>query len=161
MTDLHDHEPKQFYWDAETDQCPHKPIPSRDTDAWDQWMTLGHQSYDDGILCLSAPAGTACPACSAECGDMVPWDRCEGRDHVRPARGIAPNPEIEHQEIPVWVGSLECLERECEEFFADDGDEKPDVEVCSHVREEIACSCQALGSSEYALGSCPSLPPTP
>ncbi|WP_329472675.1 hypothetical protein OIE75_29450 [Streptomyces sp. NBC_01723] len=165
MTELHDHEPKQFYWDAETNHCPHKPIPERNTDAWDQWMTLGHQPYDNGsdhgTLCLSAPAGTACPACSAEHGDMVPWERCEGRDHIRPANGIAPNPEVEHQAIPVWVGSLECLERECEDFFTDDGDEKFDVETCSHVREETACSCQALGSGEYSLGACPALAPSP
>ncbi|MET9445052.1 hypothetical protein [Streptomyces sp. NPDC006610] len=83
MTDL-DHEPAQFYWDAETEHCPHKPIPERGTDAWDVWMTLGHQPYDDGVLCLSAPAGTACPACSAEHVDIVPWSHCENRDPARP-----------------------------------------------------------------------------
>jgi hypothetical protein len=150
----HDHEPAQFYWDAETEHCPHKPIPERNTDAWDQWM-CNHQPYDDGVLCLSAPAGTACPACSAEHGDMVPWDRCEGRDHVRPARGITPTPEPEHQQVPVWVGGLECLERECDEYFTDDGDEITDLEKCSHIREDTCCSCRRIGPGEYSMDPCP------
>jgi hypothetical protein len=155
MTAIHEHEPAQFYWDTETEHCPHKPIPERGTDAWDEWMTLGHQPYDDGVLCLSAPAGTACPACSAELGDMVPWDRCEGRDHTRPKRGLVPNPDAEHQPVQVWVGGIDCLERECDEYFTDDGDEKTDLEVCSHIREETSCSCRRLPLGEYAMEPCP------
>lgn len=158
MTEIHDHEPTQFFWDAETDDCPHKPIPERGTDAWDEWMTLGHQPYDDGILCLSAPAGTCCSACSAEQGDMVPWSRCVNRDHARAFQPTAPR---EHRPVTVDVASLECLERECEEFVTDDGDEIPGKETCSHVRQmEICegCSDAPRKGDEYpavvAWGDC-------
>lgn len=153
--EMHDHEPTQFYWDAQTDNCPHKPIPERYTDAWDEWMTLGHQLYDDGVLCLSAPAGTACPACSDEDADMVPWSRCKSRDHARPARGAVPNPEAEHQPVQVWVGGIDCLERECDEYYTDDGDDDPTVDTCSHIREETVCSCRRLPDGDYDLEGCP------
>ncbi|MFH8531571.1 hypothetical protein ACH4GE_24510 [Streptomyces tendae] len=164
MTDLNDHEPKQFYFDAETEHCPHKPIPERHTDAWDEWMTLGHQPYDYGILCLSAPCGTGCPACSAEQGDMVPWSRCETRSHTRPLRSRTDAPQ--HRPVTAEVADLECLERECEEFFTDDGDEIPGKDTCSHVREmEIceACSDAPVGDGDphppvVAWADCPQRP---
>lgn len=156
MSNPHEHEARQFYWAADTEYCPHEPEPERYTDAWDQWM-CNHQMSDDGPICLEAPAGTACPACSAEHGDMVPWDDCTERAHVRPKRGVVPNPDSSHQPIPVWVAGIECLDRECEEYFNEDGDDDPTVEVCSHIRQETACSCQRLDDGEYALGTCPSL----
>jgi hypothetical protein len=141
MTTSHDHQPEQFYWDAETEHCPHKPIPARGTDAWDEWMTLGHQPYDNGmdhgVLCLSAPAGTGCPACSDEQGDMVPWSRCETRSHTRPLRSRTSEPR--HRPVTAEVADLECLERECEEFFTDDGDEIPGKDTCSHFRQMEVC----------------------
>ncbi|WP_433233870.1 hypothetical protein [Actinomadura nitritigenes] len=33
-------------------------------------------------------------------------------------------------------GPEECLERECEEYFDDEGEERPDVEYCSHLKVE-------------------------
>lgn len=154
MTDLYDHEPQQFYWDADTRFCPHGPEPEDDTtDEWMEWDDR-HPSYDNGKLCLDAPAGICCPACSSE-ADMVPWERCEGRDHARPVRGAVPNPDAEHQPVQVWVGGIDCLERECEEYFTDDGDEKPGVETCSHIRVETSCSCRRLPGGDYDLEPCP------
>ena len=155
MSDLHDHEPAQFYWSADSDECPHtQPDFETEGEAWDVWRER-HPSSDDGPICLDAPASVCCPACSAEHGDAVPWDRCQGRDHVRPKRGITPTPEPEHQQVPVWVGALECLERECDEYFTDDGDEITGLEKCSHLREETCCSCLYLGSGEYSMEPCP------
>lgn len=156
MTTTRDHEPAAFYWAADSDECPHGAQPDYRTDgeAWDTWRER-HPSSDDGPICLDAPAGTACPACSAEHGDMVPWERCEGRDHIRPKRGIVPNLGAEHQPVQVWVGGIDCLERECEEYFTDDGDEIHGVEVCSHIREETVCSCRRLPLGEYSLEPCP------
>ncbi|MFD7465079.1 hypothetical protein [Streptomyces tendae] len=162
MTDLYDHEPKQFYFGADTEYCPHKPIPERHTDAWDEWMALGHQAYDDGILCLAAPCGIGCPACSAESGDMVPWSRCENRPHT-PARTEPRAPR--HRALTVEVGSLECWERECDEFFTEDGDEIPGKTACSHLTEmEIcaACSEPPVGNTDnfpaaVAMADCPQM----
>lgn len=141
-----DHEPAQFYFDAETEHCPHKPIPASFTDAWDQWMTLGHQPYDDGVLCLSAPAGTACPACSAEHGDIVRWDRCRNRQHARAHRAAS---KPQHRPVTAEVADLECLERECDDFFTDDGDEIPGKTVCSHLHEmEICEACSEPGAAD-------------
>jgi hypothetical protein len=146
MTTLTDHQPEQFYWDAETEHCPHKPIPERYTDAWDEWMTLGHQPYDDGILCLSAPAMDGCPACTAEHGDMVPWSHCDERDHAR-ARTISSKPQ--HRPVTADVGSLECWERECDDFFTDEGDEIPGKTECSHLTQmEICEACSEPGAAE-------------
>lgn len=146
MTEIHDHEPQQFYWDADTEHCPHKPIPERYTDAWDQWMALGHQPYDDGVLCLDAPAGTGCPACTAELGDMIAWSACRNRDHAR-ARQIPGKPQ--HRPVAADVAGLECWERECEEFFTEDGDEIPGMKTCSHVRRtEICEACSEPGTAE-------------
>ena len=155
MTDQTEHRPEPWYWAADTEYCPHEPEPERYTDAWDQWMTLGHQPYDDGVICLDAPAGIACQACSAEHGDVVPWERCEGRDHARPIRGTVPNPEAEHQPVQVWVGGIDCLERECDEYFTDDGDDDPTVDTCSHLREATSCSCRRLPGGDYDLEPCP------
>ncbi|MFD3814963.1 hypothetical protein ACFWRZ_07845 [Streptomyces rubiginosohelvolus] len=136
----HEHGP--YYWNADTDECPHGPEPEDDTtDAWEEW-TDRHPVSDDGRICLDAPAGEACLDCSAEEGDMVPWSACRGRDHRRPKNGTVPNPDAEHQQVTVWVGTQECLERECDDYFTDDGDEIPGKDRCSHIREEQACSCQ-------------------
>ena len=161
MNTLHDHEAEQFYWNADTKYCPHtQPDIENDGDAWDIWRER-HPASDYGPICLDAPADICCPACSAEHVDMVPWDRCEGRDHARPVRGAVPNPDAEHQAVQVWVGGIDCLERECEEYFTDDGDEKADLEVCSHIRVETACSCRRLPSGDYDIEPCPAATPAP
>jgi hypothetical protein len=156
MTDTH--ESGAYYWNADTDECPHSTEPNIKTDgeAWDLWSDR-HPVSDDGRICLDAPAGEACLACSAEDGEMVPWAACRVREHARPKQGVVPNVDAEHQPVTVWVGTFECLDRECEEYFTDDGDSDPGVERCSHIREETACSCQRQNDGEYGSEPCPAL----
>jgi hypothetical protein len=156
MSSQHEkHEPGTFYWSADSDFCKHGAEPDSETDgeAWDAWSDQ-HPFSDDDRICLGAPAGEACLDCSAQHGDMVPWSRCEGRDHIRPKQGIVPNPDAEHQQVPVWVGGIDCLERECDEYYNEDGDEKPGMECCSHIREETACSCQRDADGFYDTKPC-------
>lgn len=146
MTGTDDHKPAQFYWDAETEHCPHKPIPERNTDAWDEWMALGHQPYDDGVLCLDAPARNACAECSANDGEFVPWTACRVRSRRKDQP--MPNQPTTHQPETVLGGALECVERECEDFFTEDGDEIPGKETCSHMTElEICTGCTAANGA--------------
>lgn len=156
------HEPGSYFWNADTDRCPHGTEPNVKTDgeAWDLW-TDRHPVSDDGRICLDAPAGEACLDCSAEEGDMVPWPDCRVREHGRPKDGVVPNVDVAHQPVTVWVGILECLDRECEEYFTEDGDVDPGVERCSHVREEVVCSCQRQGDGEYGASPCPALVAAP
>jgi hypothetical protein len=78
-----------------------------------------------------------------------------------PEQGVVPNVSTEHQPVTVWVGTVECLERECDDYFTEDGDTDPGVERCSHLREEQACSCQRQVDGEYGSAPCPALAPTP
>jgi hypothetical protein len=154
MTDTH--EPGAFYWNADSPHCKHGAEPDSETDgeAWDDWSEV-HPVSDDGRICLEAPAGEACLDCSAEHGDMVPWSRCEGRDHIRPQHGIVTVPGVKHQQVPVWIGGTDCLERECDEYFTEDGDEIPGLEHCSHIRPDTACSCQEQPDGDYSDEPCP------
>lgn len=134
------HESGAYYWNADTDDCPHGAEPNIETDgeAWDVWSDQ-HPVSDDGRICLGAPAGEACLDCSAEDGEMVPWAACREREHARPKVAVT---TTEHTPGIADVGSLECLERECEEFFDDEGDEIPGKTTCSHMREmEICLGC--------------------
>lgn len=138
MTEIHDHEPTKFYWEAGSEHCPHGAEPDYDADpgAWDDWYERHTGSPQDVRICLDAPMGDHCPACSAEHGDMVPWSRCENRKHARPRQAAAD----QHRMVIADVGSLECLERECEEFFTEDGEQIPGKTICSHVQELQICS---------------------
>ncbi|MCX4606892.1 hypothetical protein OG402_41425 [Streptomyces anulatus] len=149
------HEHGTFYWEAGSDDCPHGPRPDPDTagDAYDVWSDQ-HPPSDDVRICLDAPAGKACLDCSAEDGEYVPWGACRTREHARPKNGTAPNPDTEHQQVTVWVGPRDCLERDCEDYFTDDGDEIPGKDRCSHIREEQACSCQRNEDGEYGNTPC-------
>jgi hypothetical protein len=77
------HEPENWYWDADSDHCPHGPEPDGMSDKWDEWMDR-HQAYGGGMLCLDAPAGEACAECSVERGEMVPWAQCDARIRRQP-----------------------------------------------------------------------------
>ncbi|MFG2617770.1 hypothetical protein ACGFXC_09075 [Streptomyces sp. NPDC048507] len=152
------HEPEPFYENA--DACPHpEPNNETDPDGWDSWCDQ-HPACDDGHLCLGKPVGPGCSACSTEAGEMVPWSQCRTRDHARPKDGVVPNPGIDHQPVTVWVGSLDCLERECDEYVDEDGEDIATVDRCSHIREEQACSCQRQDSGEYSTNPCPALIPS-
>lgn len=151
-----DHTPEPWYWEAGSEYCPHGPEPEDDTtDAWDVWHERHTGSSQDVVICLDAPMGQHCPECSADHNAPVLWSACEGRDHARPAYGTVPNPDAEHQPVQVWVGVLECLDRECDEYFTDGGDEKTSMEVCSHVRTETSCSCRRLPGGDYDVEPCP------
>jgi hypothetical protein len=50
-----------------------------------------------------------------------------------------------HAPLTLLVASSECLDRECEEYFTEAGDDDPGVERCSHIREQqvfVGCSVQ-------------------
>ncbi|MFF1499721.1 hypothetical protein ACFVZR_07555 [Streptomyces sp. NPDC058316] len=151
-----DHKPENWFHEAGGDHCPHGAEPDLDSEARDIWADRHTGSPQDVYICLEAPAGEACGACSSEDGEMVPWAACRVREHARPKQGIVLN-DAEHQQVTVWVGTEECLDRECEEYFTDDGDVDPGVERCSHVREETACSCQRGDDGEYGSEPCPAL----
>lgn len=150
-----DHKPEAWFWEAGADDCPHAPQPDHVTDgeAWDAWRER-HPSADCGPICLDAPAGEACGACSEDDGEMVPWSACRVREHTRPKGGVAPNPDAEHRLVLVFVGTVECFDRECDDYFDVDGNEDPGVERCSHIREETACSCQRGRDGEYGSEPC-------
>lgn len=46
----------------------------------------------------------------------------------------------EHRPITLLVGAEDCLDRDCEEYFTEDGESDPAVERCSHIREETVCA---------------------
>ncbi|WP_405548809.1 hypothetical protein [Streptomyces microflavus] len=144
----HEHGP--YYWNADTPHCKHgdEPDQSTDCEAHDRWSDR-HPESENGHICLDAPMGEACRDCSAEDGEFVPWGACRTREHARPKNGVAPNPDTEHQQVPVWVGPYWCLERDCEDYFTDDGDEIPSKDRCSHIREGQACACQRNADGEY------------
>ena len=152
-----DHQPENWFHEAGSNHCPHGAEPDRNTDAWDTWAEHHSGSPQDVFICLEAPAGQCCGVCSEEFSEPVPWSACQIRRHSRPKDGVVPNPDAEHQQVTVWVGTTECLERECEEYFTDEGDTDPGVERCSHVREELACSCQRGDDCEYGSEPCPAL----
>lgn len=45
----------------------------------------------------------------------------------------------QHQPITILAGPQECLDRECEEYATEDGDDDPGVDHCSHIAEEQIC----------------------
>lgn len=48
--------------------------------------------------------------------------------------------DTEHRPLILLVGSEDCLERECEDYFTEDGNDDPGVERCSHIRKETVCA---------------------
>ncbi|MFE1272097.1 hypothetical protein [Streptomyces sp. NPDC058758] len=44
----------------------------------------------------------------------------------------------EHQPVTLYSGPITCLERDCDEYFTDNG-EDANVDCCSHVTTEQAC----------------------
>lgn len=45
----------------------------------------------------------------------------------------------EHRPMILLVGGEDCLDRDCEEYVTEDGDDDPGVERCSHIHEETVC----------------------
>lgn len=44
-----------------------------------------------------------------------------------------------HEPLVLLIGSEDCLDRDCEEYFTEDGEPDPGVERCSHIREGVIC----------------------
>jgi hypothetical protein len=49
---------------------------------------------------------------------------------------ITPPP---HAPVTLFVGTYECIERECPEYLTADGYDDPAIERCSHVTTEVVC----------------------
>ncbi|MFD7860953.1 hypothetical protein [Streptomyces sp. NPDC059783] len=142
-----DHTPENWFHEAGGDHCPHGAEPAdRNSEVWDLWAEHHTGSPQDVYICLEAPAGQCCGACSEEFGEAVSWEAC--RERPRTA-SHSTGERTEHERITVQVAGLECLERECEEFFTDDGDEITGKETCSHFSEMDICS----GCSEQPTAS--------
>ena len=159
------HESGTYYWEVGAAECPHAPEPNIDTngEAWDLWSEQ-HPVSDDVRICLSAPAGTACLTCSAEDGEMVAWDNCHERAHTK-GHGTSEQ-RARHERITVDAAALECLERECEEFYDDNGEEIPGKETCSHfISMDICAGCseEPTDANEFptvvAWDACPQRAP--
>jgi hypothetical protein len=150
MTDTTDHQPEPWFHEIGSDDCPHGAEPDDENtpewEAWEEQTSARHTgSPQDVRICLDAPAGQACGVCSENDGEFVPWSSCRVRNRARREE----KPAVEHRPLTVTGGSLECLERECEDFFTEDGDEIPGMEACSHLSEmEIceACSEPPVGA---------------
>lgn len=149
------HQPEPWFHEAGSSKCPHGPEPDdRDSAEYDTWWERHHQA-DTCVICLDAPMGNCCPECSADVSEPVPWADCADRKHAQPKPGTAPTLEA-HEPVEVWVGTTECLERECEELFDDQGDEIPGKERCSHVGVELICGgCSVLTVDGYYEPSVP------
>jgi len=142
---------RSWFHEIGSDDCPHGPEPddenSPEFEAWEEATSARHTgSPQDVRICLDAPAGDACGACSDDVGEMVPWSACRARDHARTFQ-IASQPQ--HQPVTADVAAMECWERECDDFFTDDGDEIPDKDTCTHMRQmEICEACSEPGAAE-------------
>jgi len=147
-----EHHPEPWFWEAGADECPHGPEPERDTDAWDQWIDH-HQGSPQGVyVCPDAPAGDMCAACSEDHGAAVAWSVCTARPRAARTTDTPAEPSAEHRPETVPGGSLECVERECDEFFTDDGDEIEGKTTCSHMTEmEICVGCTAANGKPEDL----------
>jgi hypothetical protein len=145
-----DHSPETWYWEAGSDKCPHGPKPAdasteREHDAW--WDR--HRPTDDCVICLDAPMGDVCGACSDDLGDAVSMTACRAKPHAQAIPG-APVPSGAHEPVVVYVGLYDHLDRDCDELYTDDGDEITGKAHCSHVIEQVICGgCSTLTAHGY------------
>jgi hypothetical protein len=143
------HEPETWYWEAGSDQCPHGAEPDSDSDAWDDWSERHHWSPQDVRVCLDAPMGDVCGACSEDQGDAVSMTVCRARPHAQERPG-APKPTGKHERIIVFVGLYDHLDRDCDELYTDTGDEITGKAHCSHVAEQVICGgCSKRDAAGY------------
>lgn len=65
-------------------------------------------------------------------------------DTTRPVEGTtAPAPE--HHPLTLETGPVDCIDRECDEYFNEDGVEELHVASCSHLTDVIVCGkCSKL-----------------
>lgn len=150
MTAETDHKPEPWFHEIGSDDCPHGAEPDDDTPEWDAWYDETSDRHtgspQDVRICLDAPAGEACGVCSENDGEFVPWSACRVRDRARREHKTAREPQ--HRPVTVAVGGMECLERECDEYFTDDGEEIHGKENCSHIHDMEVCeACSQLQSA--------------
>lgn len=50
------------------------------------------------------------------------------------------HPDTSHRPMTLYVGTYDCLERECAEYLTEDGYDDPGVERCSHVLTQQVCA---------------------
>ncbi|MFJ4988688.1 hypothetical protein ACIP9H_33425 [Streptomyces sp. NPDC088732] len=132
------HAPVTWYWEAGGEHCPHGPQPDRDSPEIDEWWDRHQGSPQDVYICLDAPMGEVCDVCSEEDGDAVSMKFCRARPQCRAKAGTAPASDA-HKPITVWRGPADCIERECPDYWDEEGEERSDVEACSHISEQQIC----------------------
>ena len=49
-------------------------------------------------------------------------------------------PVLEHRPLVLETGPYECIERECEEYYGEDGIEDLSVKSCSHLTDVTVCA---------------------
>lgn len=54
----------------------------------------------------------------------------------------------DHQPTTVYAGPTECIERDCDEFWDDEGEDRPDVNLCSHIAAERICTACSEAPAE-------------
>jgi hypothetical protein len=144
------HQPEPWYWEAGSDKCPHgeKPNPAASDEEHETWW-YRHRITDDAVICLDAPMGDMCGACSEDHGDAVAFTVCRARPHVQ-ARPGAPADTGAHEPVIVFVGLYDHLDRDCDELYTDGGDEITDKAHCSHVSQQVICGgCSVLVHGYY------------
>lgn len=47
--------------------------------------------------------------------------------------------ETAHTPLVILAGPADCFERECEDFFTEDGEEIPGKDRCTHITEQTIC----------------------
>lgn len=140
ITDTATHQPEPWFWGADSDQCPHGAKPDVLSDEYDVWAEQHQGSPQDVFICLDAPAGDVCGACTEDHNEAVPWSACDARTHVRPRQGAVPVPAGEHRPLTLESGPGDCIERECEEYYnAEDGEPILSVTSCSHLTDVVVC----------------------
>ncbi|MDK0525089.1 hypothetical protein [Streptomyces sp. ML-6] len=80
-----DHKPETWFHEAGSDHCPHGAEPDRHSDAWNTWAEHHTGTPQDIFICLDAPIGPCCSACSEEFDEPISWEHCTQRTTAAPA----------------------------------------------------------------------------
>ncbi len=144
------HEPETWYWEVGSEHCPHGPEPEDDSSPeWEAWDERHVGSPQDVRICLDAPMGPVCGACSEDQGDAVGWTVCRAQPHAQAIPGALADSGA-HGPVVVFVGLYDHLDRDCDELYTDGGDEITDKAHCSHVIEQVICGgCSTRDSAGY------------
>jgi hypothetical protein len=63
-------------------------------------------------------------------------------NHAETSRPVEPDNahQTTHQPLTLESGPGDCIERECEEYYGEDGEPYPGVTSCSHLTDVVVCS---------------------